>query len=129
MTTSNIEINDLIAHTNTLHCSGPPSPILEVSLNNQTLPPSFILIGKLISLKPVAKSVINNNILQAWQFLKSLTTEDKEDNKMVFILEDLKDISRVLKNSPWNIKGTPLFLKRWSYDETFEEIDFVKAPI
>ena len=53
MATSNIEINDLIAHTNALHCSDPPSPILEVSLNNQTLPPSFILVGKLISLKPV----------------------------------------------------------------------------
>jgi hypothetical protein len=129
MTTSNIEINDLIAQTNALHYSDPPSPILEVSLNSQTVPPSFILVGKLISFKPVAKSVIKNNILQAWQFLKSLTTEYKEDNKMVFIFEDMEDLTRVLKNSPWNIKGTPLFLKHWSYDETFEEIDFVKAPI
>jgi hypothetical protein len=61
--------------------------------------------------------------------LKSLVTEDKEDNKMVFIFEDSKDLNRVLQNSPWNIKGTPLFLKRWSSDETFYEIDFVKAPI
>ena len=61
--------------------------------------------------------------------MKSLTTEDKEDNKMVFIFEDLEDLTRVLKNSPWNIKGSPLFLKRWSYDEKFEEIDFVKASI
>jgi hypothetical protein len=48
---------------------------------------------------------------------------------MVFIFEDSEDLNKVLQNSPWNIKGTPLFLKRWSSDETFDEIDFVKAPI
>jgi hypothetical protein len=129
MSTSNVEINDLISHTNALHFTDPSLPILDVPSDSLPQPPSFILVGKLISIKLIAKSVIKNNILQAWQFLKSLVTEDKEDNKMVFIFEDLEDLNRVLQNSPWNIKGTPLFLKRWCNDETFEEIEFVKAPI
>jgi hypothetical protein len=129
MSTSNVEINDLISHTNALHFTDPSLPILGVPLDSLSQPPSFILVGKLISIKPIAKSVIKSNILQAWQFLKSLVTEDKEDNKMVFIFEDLEDFNRVLQNSPWNIKGTSLFLKRWCNDETFEEIEFVKAPM
>jgi hypothetical protein len=104
MSSSTVEINDLIAHTNALHFTDPSLPILDVPSDTLPQPPSFILVGKLISTKPVAKSVIKSNILQAWQFLKSLVTEDKEDNKMVFIFEDLEDLNRVLQNSPWNIK-------------------------
>lgn len=48
---------------------------------------------------------------------------------MVFTFEDTDDLSRVLNNSPWNIKGSPLFLKRWENDETYEDIDFLKAAI
>jgi hypothetical protein len=124
------EIKDLINHTSALRYSDLSIPILVgPSPSNQPLPPSLTLIGKIISNKPISKSTIKNNILQAWQFLKSLTTEDKEDNKMVFTFEDTEDLCRVLNNSPWNIKGFPLFLKRWENDETFEDIDFQKAAI
>ncbi|XP_059436697.1 uncharacterized protein LOC132169728 [Corylus avellana] len=129
MDSVNLEINALISHTNALHCSEPSAPILGDHPINQTLPPSLTLVGKIISLKTVSKTAIKKNILQAWQFVKSLTTEDKEDNKMVFTFEDLEDLSRVLNNSPWNINGSPLFLKRWENDETFDDIGFSKAAI
>jgi hypothetical protein len=58
---------------------------------------------------------------------EALTTEDKEENKMVFTFEDMDDLYKALNNSPWNIKGAPLFLKCWENDETFEEINFQKA--
>jgi hypothetical protein len=125
----NSEINDLITHTNALHCSEPSAPFLDDTPVNSTLPPSLILVGKIISMKPVSKSAIKKNILQAWQFVKSLTTEDKDDNKMVFTFENQEDLSRVLDNSPWNINGSPLFLKRWENDETFDDIGFSKAAI
>jgi hypothetical protein len=41
----------------------------------------------------------------------------------------MEDLSMVLTNSPWNIKGSPLFLKRWENDETYEEITFQKAVL
>jgi hypothetical protein len=87
------------------------------------------LVGKIISLKPFSKSSSKSNILHAWQILKPIITEDKEDNKMVFTFEDQDDLARVLKNSPWNIKGTSLFLKCWENDETYEEVNFLKAAI
>jgi hypothetical protein len=86
-------------------------------------------VGKVISLKPFSKSAIKINILQAWQLSKPFTTEDKEDNKMVFTFEDKEDLTMVLNSSPWDIKGAPLCLKRWENDETFEEMDFSKATI
>ena len=48
---------------------------------------------------------------------------------MVFTFEDQDDLSKVLNYSPWNINGSPLFLKRWENDETFDDIDFSKAAI
>jgi hypothetical protein len=46
---------------------------------------------------------------------------------MVFTFEDLEDLHKVLDFSPWNIKGSPLFLKRWSTEEAIEDLDFTKA--
>jgi hypothetical protein len=65
--------------------------------------------------------------LFAWSFLKFLSSEDKEDNQMVFTFEDMKDLSRVLDISPWNINGTPLFLKYWDNVSTYSDIDFSTA--
>jgi hypothetical protein len=65
--------------------------------------------------------------LQAWNFVKSLITEDREDNLMVFSFEVLEDLERVLDNSPWNVKSSPLFLKMWSKSEAIEDLDFTKA--
>jgi hypothetical protein len=48
---------------------------------------------------------------------------------MVFTFEDTEDLFRVLNNSPWNIKGFPLFLKLLENDKTYEDIDFQKAAI
>jgi hypothetical protein len=56
--------------------------------------------------------------------LKSLTTEDCEDDLMVFTFENVEDLMRVLENSPGNIKGSPLFLKRWSLSNSINDIDF-----
>jgi hypothetical protein len=46
MSTSNVEINDLISHTNALHFTDPSLPILGVPLDSLSQPPSFILVAK-----------------------------------------------------------------------------------
>ncbi|XP_059440565.1 uncharacterized protein LOC132173020 [Corylus avellana] len=46
---------------------------------------------------------------------------------MVFTFESLEDLHRVLDYSPWNIKGSPLFLKRWSAEDAIADLDFTKA--
>lgn len=109
----NHEIEDLINHTNALNCldsSSPSPPLLIAPPSNLVVTPSLILVGKIISLKPVPTFTIKTNLLQAWYFLKSLTTAYRKANLVVFTFEDYEDLTRVLNNSPWNIKGSPLFL-------------------
>ncbi|XP_059454884.1 uncharacterized protein LOC132185076 [Corylus avellana] len=53
--------------------------------------------------------------------------DDRDDNLIVFTFENLEDLTRVLENSPWNIKGSPLFLKKWSHEDAIEDLDFLKA--
>lgn len=119
----NQEIENLIHQTSSLSWSH-KSPVLESSFLDSPSSPSIKLVGKLVSLKPFSKEAIKKNILLAWSFLKFLSSKDKEDNKMVFTFEYMKDLSRVLDNSPWNINGTPLFLKYWDNASTYSNIDF-----
>jgi hypothetical protein len=97
---------------------------LEYSSLDSPSSPSLKLVGKLVSLKPFSKVAIKKNILLAWSFLKFLSSDDKEDSKMFFTFEDMKDLSRVLDYSPWNINGTLLFLKYWDNASTYSDIDF-----
>jgi hypothetical protein len=119
----NLEIDDLIKQTNSLSWSDSP-PLLSSSSPNTSNLPSLTLVGKVISQIPISKVIIKNNISLAWKFLKSLTTEDREDELMVFTFDNLKDLKRVLENSPWNINGSPLFLKEWSLSDSIKDIDF-----
>jgi hypothetical protein len=48
---------------------------------------------------------------------------------MVFSFANLVDLKRVLENSPWNIKGSPLFLKEWSSSDSIKDIDFSTGAI
>jgi hypothetical protein len=45
----------------------------------------------------------------------------------VFTFKNLEELNRVLDYSPWNIKGSPLFLKRWFEEDAIEDLDFAKA--
>ena len=119
----NLEIEELINHTNSLSWFDTPTLLSSPSLNPSNLP-SLTLVGKVISPIPISKVIIKNNISLAWKFLKSITTKDREDDLMVFTFENLEDFMRVLENTPWNITGSPLFLKEWSLFESIKDIDF-----
>ncbi|GLT59031.1 hypothetical protein SLA2020_318770 [Shorea laevis] len=122
------EIEDLITHTNALSWDD-TSPLLAVPAanNNSTVQPSLSLVGKVFSLQPISRSNIKSNLLLSWKFLKSLTFEDRDDDLLVFTFEDMDDLHHVLDSSPWNIKGSPLFLKYWATDAAIEDFDFNKG--
>jgi hypothetical protein len=101
----------------------PLLPLLKLSL---TSPLSRLLVRFFLS-QPLPKSTIQSNIAQAWKFLKSLITEDRDDGLMVFTFEDLDNLNRVLEDSPWNIKGSPMFLRKWYGMDAIEDLDFTKA--
>jgi hypothetical protein len=126
MENSNPEIAELINHTAALGWSDTP-PLLSPPNISHGPSSSFMLVGKILSSQSLSKATIKSNILQAWKFLKSLVAEDKGENMMVFTFESLNDLNKVLDYSPWNIKGSPLFLKRWSEEDAIEDLDFTKA--
>jgi hypothetical protein len=121
------EIEDLVNKTFALGWIDTPPPLVSYDVLTEDARPSFTLIGKILSSQPLPKVTIKNNIRQAWRFVKSLITEERDDNLMVFSFEFLEDFERVLENSPWNIKGSPLFLKSWSKSEAIEDLDFTTA--
>jgi hypothetical protein len=127
---SSSEIDALVNQTAALGWVDNPPPLVSTSISDSTVDenPSFTLVGTILSSHPLSKVIIKNNLLQAWNFVKSLITDDRDDNLMVFSFEVLEDLERVLDNSLWNIKGSPLFLKRWSKSEAIEDLDFTKAP-
>jgi len=125
MNTLNLEINDLIAHPSALQRSDHLTLTLDEPTHDLPLYPSFTLVGNIISHRSISKSSIKSNILKAWQHLKPLTTEDKEDNKMVFTFKDKDDLSRILNNSPWNIKSTATLTP---FTETFPNATLVPSP-
>jgi hypothetical protein len=126
MENTNPGLVELINHTAALGWSDTP-PTLNLPTATPAPAPSFMLVGKILSSQSISKITIRNNILQAWKFFKSLVSEDRGENMMVFTFENLDELNRVLDYSPWNIKGSPLFLKCWSDEDAIEDLDFTKA--
>jgi hypothetical protein len=127
MENNNHGLNDLINQIAALGWIDTP-PTLNIPSSTPDTIPSFMLVGKILSSQPLSKNTIRNNILHAWSFVKSLVSEDRGENMLVFTFKSLDELNRVLDYSPWNIKGSPLFLKRWFEEDAIEDLDFTKAP-
>jgi hypothetical protein len=87
-------------------------------------PPVFLLAG--FSLFEIFPSLlaVRETVQKAWQFLKSLSIQETEDQTYFFTFETVAEMNRVLDLSTWNIKGHPLILKHWELVMTRNELDF-----
>jgi hypothetical protein len=81
-------------------------------------------VEKIISLRPIPRTVVRSNLRHAWRFLDSLCIEDIEDNWFIFTFQAPTDMNRVIEHAPWNIRGHPMFLNNWEADSTLEEVSF-----
>jgi hypothetical protein len=81
------DIEELISQTQYLGWTD-FSPLADVIATPPVLPPSLTLVGKIISLKPISKATIKKEHPSCLEFLKSVSIEAKDDNKVVFIFED-----------------------------------------
>jgi hypothetical protein len=61
-------------------------------------------MGKIPSSQPLSKVTIKSNISHTWKFFKSLISEDKDDNLIVFIFKDLEDLTLVLETADYWFK-------------------------
>lgn len=48
---------------------------------------------------------------------------------LIFFFPSVFSQERILKQGPWNIKGSRLVLKKWDVDATLQEISFTEMQI
>lgn len=62
-----------------------------------------------------------------WRFLKNLQIEDAGPNKFLFTFDSLEEKEKVLRQEPWNFKGSGMILGQWSPGETVEQVELSKV--
>ncbi|KAK3040000.1 hypothetical protein RJ639_027190 [Escallonia herrerae] len=121
-----MDINSLIAKTDRLSCSLEPID-LEIDLNISDDPNSFIIVGKIISDRPLNKSGVKNTLLKAWKSPDGIKIQE-QDNRLLFTIYNERDYHKILLNRPWTIMGSHLALREWPPDVTLAEVDLSKSP-
>lgn len=87
------------------------------------------LVGSLISDKHFNMAAIRVAIFRLWHFVNNLEIKKVEGDRFIFSFPSLVIRNRVLKQSPWNIRGFPLVLKVWKQGETVHEVDLSTIPL
>lgn len=66
---------------------------------------SLVLVGKLITDRPLHKLGVRLTIFKSFFFVKELEIEELKDNYFLFSFPSITALTCVLEQSPWNIKG------------------------
>jgi hypothetical protein len=88
----------------------------------------FALIGKLLTLKPLHTQLVRATLASAWNFASPLAVETLAPNKFLFAVPLQSHVDRILRQGPWNIQGSLLFLQPCSPDLALEEVDLHLCP-
>lgn len=120
-------IDQLITQTEALNWSDNP-PLLTPDPKISSVDSPCTLVGRVISLHSITKTIVRNNLKTAWSFLPSFVIEETEEvSTFTFTFNNPSEAQKIQDLSPWNIKGNPLILKTWEAGSTLIEIDFSKG--
>lgn len=72
------------------------------------------LVGKWFSQKAIRVGGFANPVQLAWGLKERVVVTPHPGNMYVFTFDTKKICDRILKDSPWTIKGDLLNLKKWS---------------
>lgn len=61
--------------------------------------------------------------------MKCLKILEGPEDCLIFSFPSVFSQERILKQGPWNIKGSRLVLKKWDVDATLQEISFTEMQI
>lgn len=84
---------------------------LEVGLVNHFS--NLMLVGKLLSSRPLNKNTFHATIKAVWSFILDFIIEDIYINTFLFTFPTQQDKERVLANRPWHFKGLHMVLSHW----------------
>nr|POE51181.1 hypothetical protein CFP56_49398 [Quercus suber] len=83
-----------------------------------------LLIGKILSKKSFPKVLVKEILVKAWNIITDFDVALVDKNVFVFSFNHEADVRRAWDRRPWLIKGEHLILKRFSLDQSVEDVDF-----
>jgi hypothetical protein len=64
-------------------------------------------------------------MVEAYNKLKIQTLPSE---KFLFKVFQRSHVNRILKQGPWNVRGSLLILKPWSPELSFDEVELISCP-
>lgn len=116
------DLEALIAQTEALGWDDSDSLLESISLDNPN-PSTHGLVGQIISQKPLTAAVVRSTTTTAWSFAAPFTFEEIAPYRYLFAFSKQQHVDRILSQTPWNIRGSLLALKRWSPLLALKEIE------
>jgi hypothetical protein len=89
----------------------------------------FMLLGKVLSLKPFSRNIVKEIIEKAWNTIKDVEVSVVDKNVFMFYFKHEVDVRRVWDRRPWNFKGEHLILKKFRPELSLNEVDFTEIDV
>ena len=74
----------------------------------------FAFIGKLLALKTQNIYHVRSTLSFIWSFATPLSMEVIAPNKYLFTVPQESHFNSIIKQGPWNVRGSMLLLQPWS---------------
>ena len=88
-----------------------------------------LLVGKLFATKKQGLDVLKDLIQRAWRPRGKVGVSVESQNLFVFSFDTLRDIDRVLKDSPWTVNGNLLNIQKWEQGKRIEQLDMSRCSV
>ncbi len=89
----------------------------------------FMLLGKVLSLKPFSCNIVKKIIEKAWNTIKDVEVSVVDKNVFMFYFKHEVDVRRVWDQRPWNFRGEHLILKKFRLELSLNEVDFTEIDV
>jgi hypothetical protein len=87
------------------------------------------LIGKLLSEKPLLKSILQNTLMGIWGNPKGFTITEIEGGLYHITMDSDSDLQRVVKGNPWILRNNWLMVHPWDRKISPNNMDFKHVPM
>lgn len=87
------------------------------------------MVGKIVTEKLIHKTSLHSALANIWCNPKGFRIEEVVDKTFHFFCSDDRDITRILKGSPWIFRNSWLIIQPWKRDIELSEMEFRYVPL